>query len=84
MKRDSNDIKVLVANVINYVAKSRDSTSALDVDIVKTLVPVLVNGTKEKNTLVRSSSEWALVSLLRLRHGDELFQVQTHYISTPY
>uniref|UniRef100_A0A1S4L777 TOG domain-containing protein n=1 Tax=Ixodes scapularis TaxID=6945 RepID=A0A1S4L777_IXOSC len=35
--------------------------------LLRSLVPQLVNGTKEKNSMVRANSEYALVSLLRLR-----------------
>jgi hypothetical protein len=34
-----------------------------------------VNGTKEKNSYVKANSEFALVSVLRLRQGDETQQV---------
>jgi hypothetical protein len=42
---------------------------------MKVVVPALVMGTKEKNTMVRAASEAALVSLLRLRQGDQFYQV---------
>jgi len=42
------------------------------VDVVKLLVPMLVMGTKEKNAAVKSYSEHALISLLRLRQDDSM------------
>jgi len=49
--------------------------TGLSVDVVKTLVPMLVMGTKEKNAAVKSYSEQALVSLLRLRQDDSMLTV---------
>jgi hypothetical protein len=40
----------------------------------KTLVPLLVNGTKEKNTMVRANSEHALITFLKIRINDEVVQ----------
>ncbi|RVE41439.1 hypothetical protein evm_013909 [Chilo suppressalis] len=37
-------------------------------DLLRALLPALVNGTKEKNTYVRANSELALRALLRLPH----------------
>jgi len=69
MKHESNDVKQLAAQVVTFITKG--TTSALDMSVIVSLVPMLVNGTKEKNTVVRTSSETALVSLLRMRHGDD-------------
>ena len=44
-------------------------------DVVKTLVPMLVMGTKEKNAAVKSYSEHALVCLLQLRRDDSVLTV---------
>jgi len=48
----------------------------LPLDVVKLLVPMLVMGTKEKNAAVKSFSEQALVSLLRLRQDDSVLTVR--------
>ena len=40
-------------------------------DFLRVLVPMLVNGTKEKNSAVKSSSETALVAVMAMRHGGE-------------
>jgi hypothetical protein len=37
----------------------------------------LINGTKEKNSAVRASSEQALVALLRLRYGQDHMTTRT-------
>lgn len=49
--------------------------SLLPVEVAKPLMPMLVNGTKEKNQVVRSSAEMALVAMLQLREGDQGAQV---------
>ncbi|XP_062579849.1 stalled ribosome sensor GCN1-like, partial [Saccostrea cucullata] len=69
LKKDSNDIKLLVTQVSSLIAS--DDTP-LPMSAIKVLVPALVMGTKEKNTMVKSSSEYALISVLKLRKGDTL------------
>ena len=54
----------------------------LSVDVVKTLVPMLVMGTKEKNAAVKSYSEQALVCLLRLRQDDSILTVRMYHIGS--
>ncbi len=73
MKHESNDIKALAAQIVSFVAKSVNTP--LDASVLRSLVPMLVNGTKEKNTLVKTNSELALVAILRLRKGDQTLQV---------
>jgi len=55
-------------------------------DAVRLLVPMLVMGTKEKNAAVKSYSEHALISLLRLRHDDSTLAVSAfiHFYSLFY
>lgn len=38
--------------------------------LIRSLVPLLVNGTKEKNTAVRVNSEQALIAMLKLKDVD--------------
>ncbi|XP_055374977.1 eIF-2-alpha kinase activator GCN1 [Condylostylus longicornis] len=71
MNHESNEIKQLVAKTCSFLAKS---TESIPLDILKVIIPMLVNGTKEKNVYVKCNSEIALVAILRLRSGDELFQ----------
>lgn len=66
----SNDVKQLVGVVSAELAKA-SGAALLPADLLKSLMPMLVNGTKEKNPAVKSSSEAALVAVLRLRFGKE-------------
>ena len=93
LKHNSNDVKQLVAVVSSYLAKSifdKKPTVAdgglLPKDLLRSLLPLLVNGTKEKNSAVKSSSESALVNILRLRQKQEngtkeCLQVNTLFIA---
>ena len=78
LKHSSNDVKQLVAVVSSFVSKSivdkRPTIEAgglLPTDLLRVLLPLLVNGTKEKNSTVKSCSESALVNILRLRQKNE-------------
>ncbi|TRY72261.1 hypothetical protein TCAL_11937 [Tigriopus californicus] len=68
MNHASNDVKQLVPNVADFLAKAHPEI--LPKDILKPLLPTLVNGTKEKNSAVRSSSESALVSVMKMRKSN--------------
>jgi len=72
MKHESNDIKQLTAQIVILVSKS--SPTSLGAPVLRVLVPMLVMGTKEKNAAVKSYSEYALVSLLRLRQNDSTLE----------
>lgn len=76
MKVDSNDVKQLVTQVITYLANT--ASKELSAACIKVLVPPLVMGTKEKNTIVKSNSEFALVAVLRLRQGDAVLSVSIY------
>jgi len=69
MNHSSNEIKTLTTSVFIYLAKN--ASQPLDLAFIKPVLAQLINGTKEKNSAVRASSEQALVALLRLRHGQE-------------
>lgn len=69
MRNDSNDVKLLVGQVIIMLDRA-SGASALPPALAKAWIPMLVNGTKEKNTAVKANSEFALVALLRLRQGE--------------
>jgi len=73
MKHDSNEMKQLVAQTVVFVSKSVDKP--LDLDVLKLLVPMLVMGTKEKNAAVKSYSEHALITLLKLRCDETVLEV---------
>ncbi|KAH8289080.1 hypothetical protein KR054_012411, partial [Drosophila jambulina] len=69
MNHSSNDVKQLVPKSCTYLSKSLKAYQ-FNLDVLKCLVPMLVNGTKEKNGYVKSNSELALISVLRLRTDD--------------
>ncbi|XP_070141520.1 stalled ribosome sensor GCN1-like [Drosophila kikkawai] len=69
MNHSSNDVKQLVPKSCTYLSKSLIGYE-YNLDVLKCLVPMLVNGTKEKNGYVKSNSELALISILRLRTDD--------------
>ena len=75
MKHDSNDVKQIVGQIVIWLAQS--FPNMLPSNLIRQLIPLLVNGTKERNTLVRANSELALVALLHLRVGETGFQVRT-------
>ena len=63
----SNDVKQAVAVSSIFWSHKRTEFPVL---ILRSLVPLLVNGTKEKNSAVRVNSEQALVALLKLKEND--------------
>lgn len=69
MNHQSNDVKQMVAVISNFWAKNLGDQLLPD-ELLKSLLPMLVNGTKEKNSTVKSFSESALVCVLHLRNGD--------------
>ncbi|CAG0888179.1 unnamed protein product [Darwinula stevensoni] len=74
MNHSSNEVKQLVAVVAGKLASCVPGGQPLPPEILRLLLPQLVNGTKEKNSAVRASSEAALVAVLRLRVGEETQQ----------
>ncbi|GAB0090658.1 Translational activator Gcn1 [Sergentomyia squamirostris] len=73
MNHQSNEVKQLLANTCNYLAKVV-SAKKTPPEFLRAVVPMLVNGTKEKNGYVKSNSEIALIAMLRLRTGEETHQ----------
>jgi hypothetical protein len=69
MNHSSNEVKQSAAASSIYLSKAIEKR--LPINLMKSLVPLLVNGTKEKNTMVKSYSEHALVSVLRLRESED-------------
>nr|XP_018901965.1 PREDICTED: eIF-2-alpha kinase activator GCN1 [Bemisia tabaci] len=72
MNHSSNDVKQLLSKVCSFLGKSNIELSP---EFLKAVLPVLVNGTKEKNSYVRANSELSLVSVLKLRQGDAVQQM---------
>lgn len=74
MNNNSNDVKQLLARVCLHLAKTVPSTK-MTPELLRLLLPMLVNGTKEKNSYVKANSEIALIAVLRLKEGDDVHQV---------
>lgn len=72
MNHNSNEVKQVLASSTVFLAKYL--SCQIPIPFLKTLVPLLVNGTKEKNTIVKASSEQALVTVLKLRVDENLTQ----------
>ncbi|KAK7871251.1 hypothetical protein R5R35_007540 [Gryllus longicercus] len=66
MNHASNDVKQLVARVCGWLGKTL-SPEKLSPEFLRAVLPMLVNGTKEKNSYVKANSEYALIAVLRLR-----------------
>lgn len=73
MNHQSHEVKQTLAKTCIYLAK-KVPTDKVTPELMKMLIPMLVNGTKEKNGYVKSNSEIALVEILRLRGGEETLQ----------
>jgi len=74
MNNASNEIKTSVCQMSEVMGK-RIYPKVMPKELLRYLLPTLVNGTKEKNSVVRASSELALVSLLHLRDGDKTLNI---------
>lgn len=75
MNNSNNDVKQILARVCTHVAKHVPQEK-MSSDLLKLLLPTLVNGTKEKNGYVKANSEIALIAVLRLKDGDAMQQVR--------
>lgn len=78
MNHSSNEVKQLMARASTAVGRAevlRAEAGGAGADVLRALLPALVNGTKEKNTYVRANSEIALRAVLRLPHDDTFHQV---------
>lgn len=69
LNHQSNEVKQILPKMVTHLALYVDAEK-IHADFLKPLIPMLVNGTKEKG-YVKSNSELALIALLRLREGDE-------------
>ncbi|CAK1582375.1 unnamed protein product [Parnassius mnemosyne] len=68
MNHSSNEVKQLMARASSLVGREAAP------DVLRVLLPALVNGTKEKNTYVRANAELALRTVLRLPHDPAFHQ----------
>lgn len=73
MNHQSNETKQIFAKTCIYLAKVVSANKTTP-DLLKALIPMLVNGTKEKNGYVKSNSEIALIEILRLRESEDTLQ----------
>ncbi|XP_050089217.1 eIF-2-alpha kinase activator GCN1 [Anopheles aquasalis] len=73
MNHNSHEVKQLLAKTCTYLARVVPAAKTAP-EYLKLAIPMLVNGTKEKNGYVKSNSEIALVHVLRLRDGEEFHQ----------
>lgn len=76
MNNNSNDVKQLLARVCIHLARNIPPEN-MSPELLRALLPMLVNGTKEKNGYVKANSELALIAVLRLRQGEEEHQVRS-------
>ncbi|VVC28179.1 Hypothetical protein CINCED_3A005946 [Cinara cedri] len=79
MNQSSNEVKQLVSHICSHLGKSNVTLSP---EFLKSIIPMLVNGTKEKNCYVKSNSEIALVAVLKLQHGDANLQACLNLLDT--
>lgn len=77
MKSDSNDIKQLVGQAVELVCKVANQLSdeGLEESCCKVWLPILLNGSKEKNSAVKANSEYALITMLQLRKTEKIYNV---------
>lgn len=61
-----------MARVCSYLARTEPTLAP---EFLKAALPMLVNGTKEKNGYVKANSELSLVAVLKLRQGDAVVEV---------
>ncbi|XP_018587208.2 LOW QUALITY PROTEIN: eIF-2-alpha kinase activator GCN1 [Scleropages formosus] len=73
LQNQSSDIRLVAERMLWWVCRD-PSTPALESSIIKPLLKSLLDNTKDKNTGVRAQSEHTIVSLLRLRQGEQLMQ----------
>lgn len=73
MNHASNEVKQILAKTCNFLAKNVPAEK-VPAELLKVVIPMLVNGTKEKNGYVKSNSEISLISVLRLRDGEDTYQ----------
>uniref|UniRef100_A0A0N4ZKM4 Translational activator GCN1 n=1 Tax=Parastrongyloides trichosuri TaxID=131310 RepID=A0A0N4ZKM4_PARTI len=71
INHNSNEIKKLVSISIHNIFKQSSLSSP---ELLKSVVPSLVNGTKERNLAVRISAEQALLEVFKLRKNENIYE----------
>ncbi|XP_014444459.1 eIF-2-alpha kinase activator GCN1 [Tupaia chinensis] len=72
LQNPSSDIRLVAEKMIWWANK--DPLPPLDPQAIKPILKALLDNTKDKNTVVRAYSDQAIVNLLKMRQGEELFQ----------
>ncbi|XP_077317570.1 stalled ribosome sensor GCN1 [Lithobates pipiens] len=80
LQNPSSDIKLISEKMIWW--SNKDHMPPLDPQTSKPILKVLLDNTKDKNTSVRAHSDQAIVNLLKLRLGTNLFQDMTKILDT--
>ncbi|XP_043572024.1 eIF-2-alpha kinase activator GCN1 [Chiloscyllium plagiosum] len=80
LQNSSSDMKLVAEKMVWLVNK--ETSNPLDPQTIKPILKALLDNTKDKNTSVRAYSEQAIVSLLRLREGEELYQNVSKILDT--
>ncbi|KAJ2952425.1 hypothetical protein O0L34_g6729 [Tuta absoluta] len=79
MNHSSNEVKQLMARAASIIMESPEAAappppvSGAGAEVLRALLPALVNGTKEKNSYVRANAELALRTVLRL-HDEHYYK----------
>lgn len=73
LQNPSSDIRLVAEKMIWWANK--DPRPPLEPQTIKPILKALLDNTKDKNTVVRAYSDQAIVNLLKMRQGEELFQV---------
>uniref|UniRef100_A0A3P8W649 GCN1 activator of EIF2AK4 n=1 Tax=Cynoglossus semilaevis TaxID=244447 RepID=A0A3P8W649_CYNSE len=73
LQNQSSDIRLVSERVLWWVFKDPE-TPAIEASLIKPILKSLLDNTKDKNTSVRAQSEYTIVSLLKLRQGEETMQ----------
>ncbi|XP_011803991.1 PREDICTED: translational activator GCN1 [Colobus angolensis palliatus] len=72
LQNPSSDIRLVAEKMIWWANK--DPLPPLDPQVIKPILKALLDNTKDKNTVVRAYSDQAIVNLLKMRQGEEVFQ----------
>ncbi|MCL4122712.1 UNVERIFIED_CONTAM: hypothetical protein GTU68_062263 [Idotea baltica] len=78
VNNSSNEVKQSMCRSCQYVAEElkrhKGVTLSLPAEVARPLLPMLVNATKEKNHVVRSAAEMALIAILNLKEETDSVQ----------
>ncbi|XP_077016110.1 stalled ribosome sensor GCN1 [Tamandua tetradactyla] len=72
LQNPSSDIRLVAEKMIWWANK--DPLPPLDSQAIKPILKALLDNTKDKNTVVRAYSDQAIVNLLKMRQGEDVFQ----------